>query len=831
MSLTMAALLQDLRYGLRMLAKNPGFTAVAVLSVAFGIGANTSVFSLIDAAMLRMLPVEDPEHLVVVNRYQKDWRWFFSRPDFEALREQQQVFSGMFASHHEDFDLTLGEGDTQDRIGKVEGILVSGDYFPALGVHAVLGRLLTAEDDRVPGSYPVAVISYRLWQRQFGHSASAIGKGVTLNGSRFTIVGVAAREFFGELVGREPDVWIPIMMQPQVMPGRDWLHTRTVGWLDVMGRLKPGVSLQQADAGLNVLYQHLIANYQPKDNLSKHRIELEPGGKGIANLRNRFSQPLQVLMALVGVLLLIACSNVATLLLARATSRKREISIRLALGCRRHRLIWQLLTESLLLATLGGLLGLLLAQYGGQIVLTLASAGRRAIHLDLHPDARVLLFTSCLCLMTGLLFGLAPALRASRLDLNSALKVSNPSRSGDSSKRDFSKVLVVAQVSLSLLLLVGAGLFVRTLRNLRSLDPGFRSDHVLLVRVDTIPTRYDDLRLGSLFEHLLERINAMPGIQAAGISIWAFGSGMSTTKTSIEGRIARPGDGEWTDEDHVSPRLFEAMGIPVLLGRTFTVRDNRTSARVAIINERLAHYYFPNSNPIGRQLCFGHKWNRENSYTIVGLVKDAKQNDLRQQMRAKVYVPFKQREGEHRGTRTLVVRGMLNQSSLASELQTLIHSAEPNLPVLDISSLSEELDRTLVDERLIAKLSSSFGLLALLLACVGLYGTMSYSLARRTNEIGIRMALGAQRGNIVGMVLRETLFLVLLGVAIGVPIALAATRLASSLISGLLFGLKATDPTTIALATLLMTAVAVFAGYLPARRASRVDPMVALRCE
>jgi len=825
----MHTLLNDLRYGLRMLRKSPGFTVVAVLSLSLGIGANTAIFSLLDAVLLKMLPVQNPEQLVVINTAgPKGSSNDYSYPVFERFRDQQQIFSGVFAASNTDkLSIKVNAPGNSAEPEPVGGKLVSGSYFSVLGVKPIIGRAFTTEEDRVPGGHPVAVISYGYWQRRFGRNPAVVGQTFTLNDTSFTIIGVTPPEFFGEVVGDAPDLWLPTMMQPQVQPGRNFLKIRFVTWVTLMARLKPGVSFQQAQADLNVIFQRLQSEEdtsqmlpQRRQEFLARRISLTSGGKGLSELRARFSEPLRILMVVVGLVLLIACANVANLLLTRAAARQKEIAVRLALGASRLRLVRQLLTESVLLAVAGGLGGLLFAFWGGDVLLTLVSTGTAPISLDLHPDIRILAFTGAVSLLTGILFGLAPALRATRVDLTPALKDSARSLSGGSGRYRLGKVLIVVQVALSLLLLIGAGLFIRSLRNLKSLDAGFNRENVLVLSIDTAAPRYKEPQLKNLYRQLLERINALPGVHSASLAFQVFrGGNMGICCISIQGAPPLPEADRRVAGDIVGPKFFETIGTPLLAGRDFNLQDNENAQKVAIINEAAAGYYFSNESPLGRRFVW-----LNNEIEIVGVVKDAKHRGLREQTPRMFYIPLFQH-----GTQPnlLALRTEGNPASMIAAVRRVIQEVEPKLPITEVSTLAAHVDASLIQDRLIALLSSFFGVLALLLSCIGLYGVMSYTVSRRTNEIGIRMALGAQPGNVRWMVLRETLLLVLIGVAIGLPAALAVTRLVTSL----LFGLTPTDPLAITLATLLLLAVAAVAGYLPARRASRVDPMIALRYE
>ena len=798
---------QDLRYGLRMMRRNPGFTAVAALSLALGIGANTAIFSLVDAVLLRTLPVQDPERLVQIQAAFRNEAFkrnqatqSFSRRTFEYFRDRNQVFADTLASD----SLERPDVNLDGRAEYTRGVeLVSGNYFSALGVNAILGRVFTQEDDKTPGAHPVAVISYAFWKRRFGLDPSVLGKTISVNDVSFSIIGVAPPRFSGLSPDSAPDLWLPTMMQARLMPTRPYLD-RPYWWLKIIARLKPGVSQQQAQADLNVLFPQIekemsMTKYQ---RFAGRPIELVSASRGYSMLRKQFSQPLAILMIVVGLVLLIACANVASLLVARATARRSEISIRLAVGAGRLRLVRQLVTESLLLATIGGALGLMFASWGSQALLNLLPHRPVPMSLDLHPDLRILAFTTVLSLLTGIVFGLAPALRATRVDLKAGL-----GKTGSAARPSLrlGKVLVVSQVALSLLLLVSAGLFVRSLQKLKSLDLGINPENLLQVSLDT--GGYKGARLTSLYDQLLERLNTIPGVRSAsGSGLGLIGGLKQRTTVSVQGNITDD-ENTFVDSADVGPRFFETAGQPLLLGRDFTASDTAGAPKVVVINESMARRYFGNENPIGKRLGYGRKNNAE--FEIVGVAKDARFTGVREPIPLMMYFPSHQRTER---VDALQVRTMGNPTAVAAAVRREVQSIDKRL-LVDIKTLATQVDDSLVQERMISTLAGFFSLLALLLAIVGLYGIMAYSVTRRTSEIGIRMALGAERRNVLWLVLRETMLLVMTGIAIGVPVALAVGRLAGHLVSGLL----ATG--------------AALAGYLPARRASRVDPMLALRYE
>jgi predicted permease len=871
----LASIWQDIRYGVRMLLKNPGFAAVVVLSLALGIGANTAIFSLIDAVMLKMLPVKNPQELTLLKwsaqsspgiipghgiihlfngNFSQDKTGMststsFSYPTFEQFHARHDVFSSVFAFA----DLPAVTCNVNGQAESVKGEMVSSDYFSGLGLTAVVGRTFMGADDRA-GAEPVAVISYGYWERRFGRDASVAGRAITINNVPFTVVGVAPPEFFGLQPGRSLDVWMPLHTQLQVEPrwdepGRSKFIRSDDWWVEIMGRLKPGARESQARAVLEGAFQQSLAAPQAAQKAgppelstenksaagarSLFQLGLAPASKGLDDLRQQFSKPLFILMAVVGLVLLIACANVANLLVARATTRQKEIAVRLALGAGRRRLIRQLLTESVLLAALGGIMGLAIAYRATSFLVTFMSSGRVPVTLSVQPDLRVLGFTAAVSVLTGILFGLAPAFRGTRLDLTPALKESGSGSIGPHRGRSskLGKALVVGQVAMSLLLLVGAGLFVRTLQNLENLNVGFNRNNLLLFGLDPTQNGYQGEKLAAFYRELQRHLESLPGVRSVSLSgMTLIGGGVSIGGISVQGSAAKsaetasgiPGGVYF---NNVGPGFFETMGIPLLLGRTIGPEDAAGAPKVAVINQKLAHDYFGASNPVGRHFGIGDE-KTSGDIEIVGVVGDAKYNDMRKEVPPTVYYAYKQ-QPEPLGPMHFEVRTAGDPTPMTMDVRRAVQSLDKNLPLMDLKTQVEQIDENLFQERLFAKLSSFFGLLALALACVGLYGIMSYAVARRKNEIGIRMALGAGRRDILAMVMRETLIMVALGLVMGVPAVLASTRV----ISSMLYGLPATDPLTIALSAALILGVAALAGYLPARRASKVDPMVALRYE
>lgn len=814
-------LLQDLRYALRLLRKTPGFTAVAVLSLAIGIGANTAIFTIIDALMLKMLPVKNPSELVQFSHFFQEQRSSFSYPWYEHFRDQSHSFAGVFAVSSTD---TFKLRESQE-IEAAECQYVSGNYYTVLGVNAIAGRVITPEDDKLTGApaEPVAVLSYAFWKRRFGANPSVIGRTVFLEGVPFTVIGVTPPEFFGVEPGHSPSITIPMATERRIRP-ESWLPRPDYNWLRLMGRLKPGIPLEQAHADASTIFQRLITQEAGGiDDPHRRRLHLEQrlkltsAGAGLDTLRLRFSEPLRILMAVVGVVLLIACANIANLLAARAAARRREIAVRLALGARRLRVLRQFLTESLLLSAIGGTLGLLLAWWASNALVVFMSNGAPRILPVLTPDVRVLAFTVTVSLLTGAFFGLAPAFRATRVDAGPALKETRAM----STSNKFGKILVISQAGLSLVLLVGATLLARSLRNLETMNPGFDRNNVLMLGPDAEGAGYKGVQLSTYYRQLLSRLAQVPGVRSASAAlITPIGGGGISNDVQVEGYTPRPEEDKEVYMNRVAPKYFETLGTPLFTGRDFTFQDRMGAPMVAIINQTMARYYFRNGNPIGRHVTMGR-----DTMEIVGVVGDAKYVSLRETAPRTLYVPCFQEELPWGPA--VFIRTSLTTSAITAPLREFVRALDRNVPLADISTLSQHVEQSLIRERLIAMLSSFFGLLALLLACIGLYGVMSYSVVRRTNEIGIRVALGAARRDVLRLVLQETMLLVALGIGIGLPVALASTRL----IRNQLFGLEPNDPFTICAATLLMVAVSALAGYLPARRAARVDPMVALRHE
>jgi len=829
---------QDLRFALRALRKNPGYTAVAVLSLGLGIGANTTIFSLIHAVMLRALPVQRPEELVVLSNptaagiasetVETGERELFAWQEFDALRRSNEVFSGMFAAQS-------GPGLIDARLDgsrfKLREQLVSGEFFEVLGLRPALGRFFTPAEDRRGADDPLAVISHGFWQRRFAADPAVVGKTMLIGRASFHIVGVAPAGFRGVVVGMDVDAWLPLSMQAQALPGHDYLTPRDTLWLQVMARLKPGVPRETAQAGVNVAFQHILRgwagsmpNEKERKEMLDQKIVLHEGARGASIVRGDFGDPLVLLMTMVGVVLLIACANIANLTLARATGRGREFGVRMALGATRGALVRQMLAESLLVAVAGGVAGSLFAIWGADLAILLVSRDGVSVVLDGRQDVGVWMFTAAVSLITILLFGLAPAIRATRLDVNRLLTAGTRGTLGSRGRGRGGRILVAAQIALSLLLLIGATVLVRSLHRLAEQNLGFDRDHLIMVSVDPRAAGYEGLAAEALYQQLVERSRSAPGVVSAAISDYGMFGGDSADVVSIEGYTAGK------DEIHakwslVGAGYFRTAGIPLLRGRELNETDERRRLALCVINESLAKAYFPNTDPIGKHITDEYPTTRV-TYEIVGVAADARERRLKGQSDRRFYGNL-----YHPITRlervTLVLRTAGDPVRVGAGIREAVNSADPALPVLAVNTINEQVDRRLVVDRLMAQLAGCFGVLALVMAAVGIYGVMSYAIGRRTSEIGLRMALGASRSGVLRMVLRETTLVLGAGLAIGLPCAFAAARL----LGGTLAGVSPADPLAIALAVGIITAAALLAGYVPARRASRVDPMEALRCE
>jgi predicted permease len=839
----MNTLLQDIKYAIRMMIKSPGFAAVAVLTLALGIGANTAIFSLMDAVMLKSLPVNNAKQLVLFTWDDNKWpplygqtgwdsRFSFSYPEFEAFQKQNNTLSSVFTFAPLGASADNTAVTVDGNAGLANGVMVSGEFFSGLGVSPLMGRGIT-EQDEDKGAPRVAVISYNYWTRRFGRDPGIIGRRVQLNDLPFTIVGVAPADFSGLQPGLQPDVYLAFDDLPNLRPwsekprdGDSFYATRNWVILNIFGRLKPGVSPAQSQAELNVMFHNFLSvDWKPAKASDYPAFTLTPGSQGVPTLREGFGQPLEILMVLVGLALLIACANVATLLLARASARQKEVSVRLALGASRGRLLRQLLTESVLLSVLGGAVGLLFAGWGTNMLTSMFSGGMQQIALDVKPNAIVLLFTFGVALVTGILFGLAPALRASRLDLASVMKDATTSVTAGREKHRLSNSLVVAQVAASLVLMVGAGLFVRTLVNYEHENYGFNQNHLLTFGIDATRQGYQGDRLLNLYQQVQDRLQALPGVTAATAMDFAPFSGWSSNTTiSLDGRIGRTDNPlRWM---RVGPDFFSTMQIPVVLGRGIERSDTATSPMVIVVDTNFVKKYYPHENPIGHHIYLSARPDPKASVEIVGVCRPAELTNVHAEPRPKAFAPYTQYL-RYLNTMYFEMRTAGDPTMVVSEMRDAMRDIDPGLPLMGLKTQTQEREDGLVQERLFARLSGFFGLLALALAMIGLYGTMSYAVARKTHEIGIRMTLGAEPKSVLGMVIGRGMKLVGIGAAIGIVVALGAARLASTLI----FGVTPDDPLTLIGAALVLMLVAAVACYVPARRAMKVDPMVALRYE
>ena len=816
---------QDLRYAIRTLASQPGFAAVAVLSLALGIGANTAIFSLINSVLLSALPVRDPQSLVILTNPASNGitiggksgeREELSYSEFRQLRDLSQVFASLMACQIEPERVPVRVDVSEPEETVVQ--LVSPEYFSTLGVPALLGRTLSADDE--PAA-PNAVVSYDYWQRRLGRRADVLGARITIRQRVFSIIGVAPASFFGETVGQRPEIWAPLSMQPAVLPGRDWLHENPgdrdkVMWLHAFGRLNPGIRIETAQAAANVTFQQgLAAFYGSAERAKRQWLKLRPAARGASQIRGQFAEPLTMLLLASGLVLLIACANLGNLMLTRTTARTREMSVRLALGAGRGRLIRQLLTESMVVAFLGGIAGLGAAWILRAGLLRLVPD---SIHLPGTPDARVLGFAFVLTLIAGVILGFLPALRMVSVNAGAGLKEQGRGVTGSAAWLRTGRFVVVGQVALSLPLLAGAGLLLRTLQNLQRVDLGYAKERLFQIRVDVQMAGYEEQRRLPLFQRLLERVRAVPGVSAASYSkSGLFLGSRSSGDVEVEGYTPEGGDGARSVWDHVGPDYFSTLGIPLLLGREITNRDQPSSNKVCVINDAFAKQFFAGRNPLGMHV---------NRYEVVGVARDSRTRNLRDEVEARYYVPAAQPIDVPRFI-TFAVRSVAEPSSVLAAVRQAILSEDRSLPITAAGTLPELVDRQMAQDRLLARLSTAFGVVGLFLAAIGLYGVVSYGVARRTNEIGIRKALGAPDRAVMAMILRETGLLLAVGLVSGVALCAAGMRF----IASRLYGLAPTDPVAIGAAIAVLTGVALVAGWLPAYRASRVDPLAALRHE
>jgi predicted permease len=835
-------LVQDLRYTLRQLRKSPGFAAIAVLTLALGIGANTGVFTVVNAVFLKSLPVPDPQQLYLIRqsaRFAENTR--FSYPAFQNMSAAMPQAASLAAmTWPADFYASMGNGEPE----MVQGQLISGNYFQTLETYAALGRLLMPDDDKLVAGSPVAVISYGCWERRFGRDQGAVGRRIVVNGMPVEVVGVAAPGFFGVKAGTAPDFWLPLSMQSAVHYAqhysqseaaefdKPWIPQPDIRWLQLVVRVKDRNALPKTVAAVNQVFREDlerdalgIKDLQERQAFLRARLELEPGSRGLSTLRQSYSQPLLLLMVMVALVLLIACANLANLLLARAAAREREIAVRLSIGASRVRLVRQMLTECLLLSMFGGLLGIVVAYWCSAIFPKWASSGATPIPLSLAPDAHVLIFSTTIALLTGILFGLAPALQGTRVEPVQALKAGGRGFSntgGAGTGWSFTQALVAAQVALSLVLLVGAGLFLRTLRNFTELDPGFDHDHILTVWLDTHMGGYKQPKLAPLYRQLIERVEAIPGVRSASLASCGLAIGCGDASDIYLPGVPHTNGETDAQERRVSQHFLATTGIPLLDGRNFATTDAEKSPAVAIVNQTFVREFLHDGNPIGQY--FGYDATHDHRFQIVGVVKDARVNDIRESAPPMIYHSLAQ---DVIDVESLDVRTFGDPVQLISSVRQAVRSVDPNLPIGGITTVAEQLSNNLAQQRLVTRLTAIFGALALGLACLGLYGVVSYTVERRTSELGIRLALGASRNMVMWLVLRQTLVVIGAGVAAGLFLSFLAGRTLTSL----LFGLSPYDPATVIGAAAVLLLVSVGSGLKPAWHAAHVNPNEALRVD
>ncbi|HTQ62238.1 MAG TPA: ABC transporter permease [Candidatus Solibacter sp.] len=827
-------LAQDLSYALRMLVRSPGFTAVTVLTLALGIGANTSLFSLINSVLLANLPVGHPEQLVVIkytDARAQEAEDDFSYPMYEAIRDKNIVFSNVLTRAGLNFNAGY-DGQSERAVGE----LVSGNYFETLGVQPFLGRLIGPEDDRQPGASPVAVLSYVYWQRRFGSDPSVVGRDFILNNHPIRIIGITPPQFYGTEMARNPDIRVPMMMTTVFRPvPANRMQSARHRWITVLARLKPDISRARAQASLDILYHQVLAaelqelgssvSAHDKEQTLLSRIQLDPGNQGFAHLRGEMERPLLLMFGVTGIVLLVACANLANLLLARNAKRKQEISVRLAIGAGRRRLIRQWLTESLLLSLIGGFAGIIVAYWAKTALLDFLPANYSA-NLHAPMDVRVLGFALVASLVTGLLFGLAPALQLSRTKVSFVLRHQAPSIASSEKLFSLRSALIFLQVALSLPLLIGAGLFLHSLRNLRGVDTGFVKENVFLATLNPAMNGYPQERIKSLYDDVLARVRTLPSVRAASLTTSSVISGSWDQEgVKVEGYRPGPDENMSPNAAVISPGYFETLGIPFVEGRDFTEQDTAGRPKVVIINETMAHYFFGKKDPLGKKIGTSDDPKAPPDMEIIGVVKDAKYVHLWESPRRHFYTAMGQEP--HLFDMTLQVRTSGDPEEIGGLVRAQVHDLDTNLPLYATTTLQVQIDNSLTQERLLTWLSSLFGLLATLLASLGLSGVVAFSVARRTREIGIRMALGAQPSDILRSVVSRMSVLVTLGIVVGLGAALELSRLLGSM----LYEVKAVDPLAFVGASLLLGIVAAIAAYWPARHATQIDPVVALRHE
>ena len=837
-------LVRDIRFGLRQLRKSPGFTSIALLSLALGIGANTAIFTLVNAILLRPLPVQNPNELVLIGDGRLQGLTFsvpvgqwelFSYPFFHDFRRQATSYSGIAAVNSSQFVSKASVAGSAYQTTHVD--LVSGSYFSVLGVPAFLGRNLIESDDNAPGVGPVAVASYAWFQRHFNGDPSALGKIIRIQSHDYTLVGIARPGFSGITVGQSADLWIPLSMEAEISPSHNGLDNKFFQSLRLIARLKPDVKPAQATAETNVLFKQIMRDYLGPNPSQKHlndiahsSVELTPGSRGVSPLRNEFSLPLKILMTIVALVLLIACANIANMLLARGVARTREIAVRMALGASRGRIVSQLLIESVLLSVVGAAAGLALAWKGSILLLQMATPGPDPVPLNLTPDLPVLAFTLGLTVVTAVLFGCLPALRATGFEFTPALKDGRGSSSG-SARGTLARSLIVGQIALSVLLLVVAGLFVRSLIHLTSIDTGFDKHNVLLFSLDSSTANLpqhspDEIRSVHLQEQIESRVQTIPGVQSDSFAFFIFNQGAWSDLVLFQGIPRTPENGEEVLFNNVGNGFFSTMGIPLMAGRTFNAQDTQNSPQVAVISESMARRFFPNASAVGHRFAVGETPDHPGEIEVIGVVKDAKHMALDEGSLLAAYFPCTQKVGFY-GSFVVRYAPGANRREIISRIRSSIADINPNILVDSVTSLDEQVNQSIATQSLIARLTSFFGIIAVFLACIGIYGLQSYSVARRTSELGIRLALGAQSRMLLWLVLRESLLLLVIGLAIGIPISLSSTRILKTL----LYQLSPLDPVAISISIVAVALMTIAAAWLPARRATKINPIQALRAE
>ncbi|MBZ5493604.1 MAG: ABC transporter permease [Acidobacteriia bacterium] len=842
----METFFQDIRHGLRVFFRSPLLMITIVLTLGLGIGANTAIFSLVNAVMLRPLPVKNPQELVVVGdpalvKLRADGSPprtdIYSYPLYRDFRDSQTVFSGMLVSGEVNRVRVAKPGTGTQAIPITDqalASLVSGNYFSVLGVNPYLGRTLTQEDDDVPDAHPLAVVSYGFWTEKLGRDPAAIGSTLLLNRYPFTLIGVAQPGFFGDTIGDRQDIWVPVTMQAALLPGRPWLKSYSASFLHIIARLKPGVTMNQAAANMNLIFQQqvagpLAAKFPGLDRqaITNLHVEVTEGSRGFSLVRGRYKQPLFLLVGIVGLVLLIACVNVANLLLVRALGRQKEVAVRLAIGAPRIRIIRQLLTESILLALAGGAMGIAVAYWGTGVLLQMS----RTTGTEATIDLNVLGFTLGVSLLTGILFGIVPAVRSLDVALTSALR-SKTEGTGKFRYGPFhwnwGKVLATGQVALSVAVLFAASLLVRSMQKLRDVDLGYNQENLVLLRTDPLSAGYKAFEQRVNYANqMASRLAGLPGVQAVTFSKNGLFSGSdSSDQIKVENFIPRKDADLQAPTERVGANYFSILKIPMISGREIGAQDLESTHRVAVINDEMARFYFGSSDPIGRKITIDDPTLKNPTMEIVGVAGNARDQALRGKVPRRFYVPLSQSE-DPTGELHFILKTSGNPEPIIEMARKEIKGFDANIPIISTRTLTLAVDESINGEILIAKLSGFFGIVALLLASVGLYGVMSYIVTRKTRSVGVRMALGAQRIDVLFMVLWEALTLVVIGIVVGVPVALVAGHMFSSM----LFGLSSTDPAAMSIVIALLGTVALVASYIPARRATRVDPIIALRDE